>query len=274
MKFSIIIPTFNRCHLLWKTLLSLKSQSYSNFEVLIIDDGSTDKTKELVSEFLIDGRLKYFYQKNKGASAARNAGLKNAIGEIITYVDSDEEVFSNYLEVVLEFFTENETAIFGISNYNRVLEQYDNALKRVKRIAHSSSQKENINFQDVIDWKIKTCGTGIFHLNDIDTSWDESVMLLEDLDFLLSIGAKYPEGFFHIPYALFEYKQRYNTDGQCSASNFGDFSKAFKKIYTKHSANLPLSTEVYMGRYEKYKELQSQFERGEVQKMSDYIFSN
>ncbi len=272
MKFSIIIPTFNRCHLLWKTLLSLKSQTFSDFEVLVIDDGSTDKTKELVSEFLVDKRFKYVTKENGGASSARNRGLDLASGDLITYIDSDEEVFPNYLEVIAEFLDQDQTAKFGVSNYNRVLEQYDNSLQRVKRTSHSSSQKDTIIFDDILNWKVKTCGTGIFHRSGIDVRWDDSIKLLEDLDFLISFGKKYPNGFIHIPYALFEYRQRYNTDGQCSLSNFGDFSNAFKAIYDKHCIDLKLSEEAYLGRFEKYRQLQKKYDDGDVPSMKDYIF--
>lgn len=273
MQFSIIIPTFNRCHLLWKTLLSIKSQSYSDFEVLIIDDGSIDKTRELVGEFLIDKRFQYHYKENGGASSARNLGLELSIGKLVTYIDSDEEVFCNYLEVALEFFESNEDAIFGISNYNRVLENYNKSGKMIKRISHSSSQKDEISFEDIYNWNIKTCGTGIFHKNSVGINWDESLSLLEDLDFLISIGKKYPDGFIHIPYALFEYKQRYNTDGQCSQARFIDFSNAFQFIYEKHKADLNLCENSYLGRVKKYKVLQEKVESGEITEMKNYIFS-
>jgi len=175
---------------------------------------------------------------------------------MITYVDRDSEKY-----------------IFGISNYNRVLELYDKSLHKVKRIAHSSSQKQKIVFEDICNWNVKTCGTGIFHRKSLGIYWDESFRLLEDLDFLISEGKEHPDGFLHIPYALFEYRQRYNTDGQCSLSNFGDFSKAFKAIYDKHYADISLSKEAFLGRFEKYKNLQMRYESGEIEKMGDYIFS-
>ncbi len=272
-RFSVIIPTYNRCHLLWKTLISLQRQSYSDFEILVIDDGSIDKTKALVKEFQADSRIKYFYKENGGSCSARNYGLAKAQGDIIAYVDSDEEVYSNFLEVALHFFNLSEEHIFAISNYNRVLEQYDDDFNCIKKICHSSAQKETVTFKDIYNWNIKTCGTGIFHRNISSICWDEKVHLLEDLDFLINLGITYPSGFFHIPYALFEYRQRYNTDGLCSQASYDDFSKAFKAIYDKFSALLPkLNPEVFLGRYESYKDLEKKQLRGEIPPMKDYIF--
>ena len=273
MKFSIIIPTFNRCHILWKALLSVKSQAYSDFEVIVIDDGSTDMTKSLVKEFEVDSRFKYFYKKNGGASSARNLGLEHSTGDMITYLDSDEELYSNYLEIANHFFSKNEDKIFGTSNFNFVLEKYDENFNKTERINFSSSQKMNVKFEDILNWKVKTCGTGIFHKANIDVSWDESITLLEDLDFLISIGEKYPNGFLHISYALFEYRQRYMTDGQCSLANYEDFSNAFKGIYDKHNGvKFNLEKEVYLGRYDKYAKLAQQFSDREVPAMNEYIF--
>ncbi len=102
--FSIIIPTYNRCHLLWRAINSVLSQTYPFFELLIIDDCSTDKTKELI-EIYTDPRLKYFkLQKNQGVSHARNYALKKAQGKYIAYLDSDNEWHKDFLESYLNAF--------------------------------------------------------------------------------------------------------------------------------------------------------------------------
>lgn len=91
---SIIIPTYNRKDILKKCLNALFNQTYlcSNYEIIVIDDGSTDETEELVKSLLNDSRcnLQYFKQeKNKGPGAARNIGIKNAEGEIILFIGDD-----------------------------------------------------------------------------------------------------------------------------------------------------------------------------------------
>ncbi len=94
---SIVIPTFNRAELLRRSLESLRKQSVSEFEVVIIDDGSTDGTKQMI-ESLGDDRLKYFYQPNRGRSVARNRGVEKADGQYVLFLDSDDEAREQWVE--------------------------------------------------------------------------------------------------------------------------------------------------------------------------------
>lgn len=99
MKFSIIIPSFNRAFLIAETLRSIESQSYSNWECIVVDDGSTDNTREVVQNLSKkDARIHYIYQKNAERSAARNNGMRNATGRYICFLDSDDNYAPNYLE--------------------------------------------------------------------------------------------------------------------------------------------------------------------------------
>lgn len=91
MLVSIIIPCYNSEYYLIDALKSIRNQSYKNIEVIVIDDGSTDKTNEIINKFKIqDSRIKSFYQKKQGVSAARNLGIKKSRGNFITFLDSDD----------------------------------------------------------------------------------------------------------------------------------------------------------------------------------------
>lgn len=88
---TIIIPAYNYQLFLPDTLTSVLGQKYQNFELIVVDDGSTDKTKDVVAEFVAkDQRIKYFYQSNAGLSAARNLGIKNATGDYLQFLDADD----------------------------------------------------------------------------------------------------------------------------------------------------------------------------------------
>ncbi len=88
---SVVIPTFNRAYCLQRTLHSVLSQTYSRLEVIVVDDGSTDNTRELVlGRSGADPRIRYEYQTNRGVSAARNLGFRLARGEYIALLDSDD----------------------------------------------------------------------------------------------------------------------------------------------------------------------------------------
>jgi len=95
---SVIVPCYNYGHLLAETLDSLQKQTFTNWECIVVDDGSTDNTKEVVAEFLSrDKRYSYIYQTNAGLSAARNTGILGSKGEFIQLLDADDLIAENKL---------------------------------------------------------------------------------------------------------------------------------------------------------------------------------
>ena len=88
---SIVIPTYNRANLLLQAIQSVLTQSYEHFELLVVDDHSTDSTPHLVKT-ITDSRVHYIrLNENQGAPAARNIGLKKAKGELVAFLDSDDQ---------------------------------------------------------------------------------------------------------------------------------------------------------------------------------------
>ncbi len=105
MKVSVIIPTYNRFEKLKRAVDSVLNQKFKDFELIVIDDGSTDETRDYFEKF--DG-IKYIYQENKGVSAARNTGIKVAKGEWITFLDSDDEWLPDKLQMQMGFAEKNK----------------------------------------------------------------------------------------------------------------------------------------------------------------------
>lgn len=98
---SIIIPLYNKGNIIQLTLNSILAQSYKDFEVIIVDDGSTDESKQMLLPYLENENIKYIYQTNKGVSAARNAGAQQAKGEWILFLDADDPLYPNALEILI-----------------------------------------------------------------------------------------------------------------------------------------------------------------------------
>jgi len=118
--FSIVLPTFNRAHLIETAIKSVLMQSFSDWELIIIDDGSTDNTKEVIFEFSSsDERIKYFYQENQERSIARNNGIEKSKGRFICFLDSDDYFLPKKLEHLHDFMkelTQNDSVFYdGIS---------------------------------------------------------------------------------------------------------------------------------------------------------------
>ena len=99
---SIIIPTYNRAHLIGKTLDSIKAQTYTNWECVVVDDGSTDDTDKVLKEYCKrDSRIKYFIRPKEhlsGGNGARNFGFKLSNGEYVNWFDSDDIMFNNFIK--------------------------------------------------------------------------------------------------------------------------------------------------------------------------------
>src|SRR4030042_116337 len=100
LKISIIIPTYNCGNYIEDAIESVLCQTYRNFEIIIVDDGSTDNTREIVKRYKVSypQQIKYIYQQNKGASASRNRAIQEATGEFIALLDADDELVPHTLE--------------------------------------------------------------------------------------------------------------------------------------------------------------------------------
>jgi glycosyltransferase involved in cell wall biosynthesis len=109
-RFSVVIPTYNRAHLLPRAVRSVLGQTLADFELIVVDDGSTDGTRELVAG-MRDPRLRYGFQPNAGAASARNHGARLATGEFLTFLDSDDEALPHWLESLDRAAREHHAAI-------------------------------------------------------------------------------------------------------------------------------------------------------------------
>ncbi|MFW6134644.1 MAG: glycosyltransferase family 2 protein [Elusimicrobiota bacterium] len=105
-RYSVIIPTYNRKSFLKKAVSSVLDQSLTDFELIIVDDGSTDGTKDFISTYN-DSRIRYFYQQNKGVSSARNKGIIQSRGDYIAFLDSDDWWVKNKLMEVDKAINKN-----------------------------------------------------------------------------------------------------------------------------------------------------------------------
>ena len=112
--FSVIIPTYNRAALLREALDSVFAQSFTDYEVIVVDDGSTDETAAVVASY--GSRIRYFQQQNQGPGAARNLGAKYATGEYIAFLDSDDLWFSWTLKTISEVIKQQKYPSFIAAN--------------------------------------------------------------------------------------------------------------------------------------------------------------
>lgn len=118
---SIIIPTYNRAHLIEETLNSVLKQTYDNYECIIVDDGSEDNTEEILKLFISKfEKFKFFIRPNdkaKGVSTCRNIGIENSNGDYLLFLDSDDILEFNKIKSHIDFFLQNPKVDISISGY-------------------------------------------------------------------------------------------------------------------------------------------------------------
>lgn len=130
MKVSVTIPTFNRAHLIGHALDSVLTQTHENVEIIVIDDGSTDGTRDVVARY--GDRVRYYWQPNAGLGAARNAGLDRATGDCIAFLDSDDSWFDFKLELQVAILTRLADVSFVFTEFA--------ILKDDARVIHGGSR--------------------------------------------------------------------------------------------------------------------------------------
>ena len=114
---SVIVTTYNNADYIIEALNSVLYQNYENYEILVVDDGSTDSTKDIITDYINSNKIKYFYKKNEGPGAARNFGINHAAGEYIAFLDADDSLTQDSLEGRIKLASRNPTLEIVFSNY-------------------------------------------------------------------------------------------------------------------------------------------------------------
>ena len=187
---SVIVPIYNVENYIRQCLDSILSQSYENFECLLINDGSTDASASICREYVAkDARFRYFEKENGGVSSARNLGIERSGGAYITFIDSDDWVEFDYLEVLYAAIIQ-ETADISVSTY-RTYEMSKNQwlFHAFKRVEHQKvfSRQELFNklmFLDSLDSSYGFASCKLVRKSVLTGIWfNESTHLGEDMEF-------------------------------------------------------------------------------------------
>jgi glycosyltransferase involved in cell wall biosynthesis len=183
--FSVIIPTYNRANLLPETIRSVQNQTFENWECIVVDDGSTDSTKEVVEEIIkTDSRIKYIYQENAERSAARNNGIRNSSGEYICFLDSDDKFFSNHLNILSQFILKK------ISIKSLIICNAENVSKEDTEITELYIPKTNyIEFLYLNP--VSPSRVCIHHEILKEFKFDEDIIIVEDVILWMRIAEKH-----------------------------------------------------------------------------------
>src|SRR5215204_5307150 len=114
---SVIIPCYNQAHFLGEAIESVLAQSYPHFEIIVVDDGSTDNTFEVASHY---SKVRLIRQENRGVSRARNAGLRESEGSYVVFLDADDRLLPGALDAGLECFEAHPESAFVDGDYRYI----------------------------------------------------------------------------------------------------------------------------------------------------------
>lgn len=143
---SIIVPIYNSGKYLPKCIDSIINQTYQNFEVILIDDGSNDNSLEICNYYhLKDKRIKSFSKVHSGVSASRNVGIRHANGEYLMFVDSDDYISKNLIERIISINTNNEKVIFLLNK--------NNSKKDIEELKIENPELKKELVYDILGWK-------------------------------------------------------------------------------------------------------------------------
>jgi len=194
---SVVMPTYNRRNYIRESLDSVLSQDFSDYEVIVVDDGSTDGTEKMVRPY--QDRIRYIRQENRGAGAARNVGIRKARGQYIAFMDSDDLARPHHLKSLSSFLDRNPDCAMVVGNGGYLEGNYRNrstiiSSKRVKRL-----KQRGVTVKELFDGRVvRLQGTmtrkSVFEEIGLLDEW---FRLSYDLDLALRIIKDHQIGFIN-----------------------------------------------------------------------------
>ncbi len=181
---SVIIPLYNRENTVQKAVDSILCQTYRNIEVIVVDDGSTDKSVDMLKKYADDSRVKVFCQvKNKGANAARNRGIQEAQGEYIAFQDSDDEWLPCKLEKQILYMLKNDY-LASFCSYRKYYGQDVQIIPEMRTRVSYESLRNRLRKGNVVGTP-----TLVIHKQIVDEvgMFDETLPRLQDYEFVIRI---------------------------------------------------------------------------------------
>ncbi|NLW84235.1 MAG: glycosyltransferase family 2 protein [Phycisphaerae bacterium] len=242
---SIIIPTYNRATYVTMAIDSVLTQTYTDYEIIVVDDGSTDNTQEVLRPYM--DKIHYIFQSNKGVSAARNTGIRAATGEWIAFLDSDDCFHKDKLAIQMNFIRKhNLTICFTGVKVVQIAEVYN------KNYSIDEEETETRVFADPFDLILnqETCPklpTMIIEKSLLVSMgcFDETMKVAEDTKLIYGLALN--EKFGYINYPLTIVNRNENRNGlanSCSqtASKYKQYhlqilNDTYKRIPKKNSRN-------------------------------------
>ncbi len=221
---SVIIPCFNNAGTIAETIASVQHQTFRSFEIIVVDDGSSDSSIEVVNQIIsqdADKKITVYQQKNSGPSKARNLGASYANGKYLMFLDADDLIHADYLKLSVDLLENDNSLNVVYSNA-----EYFDARKgewKLKPFSRKKILMENMIFISAVTRKAVFDSVGGF---------DERINYCEDWDLWIGIVSRYG-GVYKIDRTLFYYRKRRDNSSLSDNMNF-KIHDSIDFIYKKH----------------------------------------
>lgn len=242
--FSIIIPVYNKANFIENTLKSVFQQSFTDYEIILINDGSTDDSESKIVTFN-DSRIHYFSKKNEGVSETRNLGIEKAKSEFITFIDADDYWYPNFLEemfLLIKKFPEQ-------SVFSAAIE-----IENTKTVIPSSYSIEKVNDNVLVNYfeasykeSVLFTSCAVFHKSVFEKvgKFDPLIKSGQDTDLWIRIGLIYP--------IVFSFKiltrYIYDPNSLSKKKSFMNSKMNFSKFKEEEKKNLALKKFLDLNRF-------------------------
>lgn len=246
--FSVVIPSYNRLHTLPTTLNSVLSQTFTDFEVIVVDDGSTDNTSDLFVERFTDPRIRYIYIPNSGSpSKPRNVGIENALGDWICFLDADDHWIDSKLMVVFDNIRTHKNSV--LHAHNVFLCKTDQVVGRyVSGSPVGFHSFFLLNFSNILSTSAVTVSRSFIISENIVFNEDSSVTGVEDYGFWMDIALSH--GAFNFINSELGFYQIFE-DSLSSDTNM--INRNLLSLFSLYAQKYPSLSKLFKSRYVFYK---------------------
>ena len=225
---SVIIPTYNRAHYICSAIQSVLNQTFEDFEIIVVDDASTDDTREIIDKFE-DERIYYIrHKKNRGGSASRNTGIKHSRGKFIAFLDDDDLWMRNKLEKQLDLI--NKTSEIGVVYTGVLLINNSGQI-----ISHKIPSLRGNIFPDILKKNYVGSCSMVLVRKECFTRiglFDENLPAGQDWDMWIRLAKRYQFDSVNEPLVLYRvHEKRISTNPYAAL-------RALKLIFKKYSTDL------------------------------------
>ena len=223
-KVTVVITTYNSITYLPETLESVLRQTFTDFEVLLVDDGSTDSTVQWASE-LVDSRVKLITQENQGVCVARNTGIAHALGEYVAFLDSDDLWEPTKLEKQVRYFEDNPS-LGLVHTWLALIDEQGNLTGRVL-----TSNAEGDVWEQLVQKNTVACSSTMVRRCCFEAlgGFDSNLRVAEDWDMWIRMAERYQFGLIQEP--LVRYRQRINSKSKNYPKRIQDLHRIIEKAF-------------------------------------------